>query len=82
MSEGPRYDLLVKGVRLARPHRNDTPVTDIAVKDGRFAAVAPGIPAADARQVVDGAGLIAFPGLVDAHMHVGIYSPLEQDAVT
>src|SRR5690606_19232032 len=25
---------------------------------------------------------LAFPGLVDPHMHTGIYSPLEQDAVT
>jgi allantoinase len=33
-------------------------------------------------QVVDAGGKLAFPGLVDGHMHVGIYSPLEQDAVT
>ncbi|HEX7002388.1 MAG TPA: dihydroorotase family protein [Trueperaceae bacterium] len=82
MSDGHRYDLLVKNVRLARPNRDDAPVTDIAVKDGKFAQVEPGLPASDAREVVDGEGLIAFPGLVDAHMHVGIYSPLEQDAVT
>jgi len=82
VSDGQRYDLLVKGVRLARPNQNETATTDIAVKDGKFAQVAPGLSAADAREVVDGEGLIAFPGLVDAHMHVGIYSPLEQDAVT
>ncbi len=82
MNEGPRYDLLVKNVRLARPNQNDTPITDIAIKGEKFAKVAPGLDAADAREVVDGEGLIAFPGLVDAHMHVGIYSPLEQDAVT
>ncbi len=82
MSDGHQYDLLVKNVRLARPNQNDTPITDIAIRDGKFAKVAPGLNAADAREVVDGEGLIAFPGLVDAHMHVGIYSPLEQDAVT
>ena len=26
--------------------------------------------------------LLAFPGCVDAHMHVGIYRPLAQDAVS
>lgn len=82
MSDRHQYDLLVKNVRLARPHQDGTPVTDIAVKDGRFARVAPGLSADDAREVVDGEGLVAFPGLVDAHMHVGIYSPLAQDAVT
>ncbi|MEX2123990.1 MAG: amidohydrolase family protein [Woeseia sp.] len=32
--------------------------------------------------MVDAEGLIAFPGLVDAHMHTGIYAPLDEDAVT
>src|SRR5690606_11509586 len=82
VSDRHQYDLLVKNVRLARPHQDGTPVTDIAVRDGRFARVAPGLSADDAREVVDGEGLVAFPGLVDAHMHVGIYSPLAQDAVT
>ena len=39
-------------------------------------------PPSDAREVLDGRGLLAFPGLVDAHMHVGIYQPLADDAVT
>ncbi len=30
----------------------------------------------------DARDLLGFPGLVDAHMHIGIYSPLEEDAVT
>jgi len=27
-------------------------------------------------------GLLAFPGVVDAHMHTGIYAPLAEDAVS
>jgi allantoinase len=30
----------------------------------------------------DGKGRLAFPGVVDAHMHAGIYSPLKEDAVS
>ncbi len=86
MTDQPRtdlpYDLLVKNVRLARPKQDGTIDTDIAVKDGRFAKIAPAIDAASAREVVDGKGMLAFPGLIDGHMHVGIYSPLEDDAVT
>jgi allantoinase len=76
------YDLLIKNVRVVRPHGNVVHACDIAIRDGRFARVAPGIDAAQARQVHDGRGLLAFPGVVDAHMHSGIYAPLAEDAVT
>ncbi len=78
----PDYDLLLKGVRVVRPHGNVVFDADIAVKDGRIAKVAPGIDAARAKTVFDGRGRLAFPGVVDAHMHSGIYSPLEEDAVS
>jgi len=78
----PTYDLLIKNVRVVRPGATDTPLGDIGIRDGRIAAVAPHLAAADARDVEDGRGHYAFPGLVDPHMHVGIYSPLEEDAVT
>lgn len=78
----PTFDLLIKDVRLVRPHQDGVRATDVAVKDGRVARVAPGIAAGEAREVFDGGGLLAFPGLVDGHMHVGIYSPLADDAVT
>ena len=78
----PEYDLLIKNVRVVRPHGNVVHEADIAVKDGRFAQVAPGIDPARAKAVHDGRGQLAFPGVVDAHMHSGIYSPLAEDAVT
>ncbi len=78
----PLYDLLIKNVRVVRPHGNVVHDGDIAIRDGRFARVAPGIDPAQAKEVHDGRGLLAFPGVVDAHMHSGIYSPLAEDAVT
>ncbi len=76
----PKYDTLFKNVRVVRPHHDDAAPLDIAVTNGKFAAVAPNIEPPLATHVVDGGGLLAFPGLVDAHMHVGIYNPLDQDA--
>ena len=76
------YDLLIQNVRLARPDADDVVETDVAITDGRFARVAPGIAPAQALETHDASGLMAFPGLVDAHMHVGIYQPLADDAVT
>ncbi|HZH08537.1 MAG TPA: amidohydrolase family protein [Lautropia sp.] len=76
------YDLLVRDVLVVRPQGDAVHRVDIAISDGKFARVAPGIDPAMARVVHDGRGRLAFPGVVDAHMHAGIYSPLAQDAVT
>ena len=78
----PEFDLLIKNVRVVRPHGNVVHESDIAVKDGKFALVAPGIDVTRAKTVHDGKQRLAFPGVVDAHMHSGIYSPLAEDAVT
>ncbi len=78
----PEYDLLIRNVRVVRPHGNAVHEADIAVRDGRVARVAPAIDVARAREVHDGKGRLAFPGVVDAHMHAGIYSPLAEDAVS
>ncbi|MCI4430907.1 MAG: dihydroorotase family protein [Burkholderiales bacterium] len=78
----PDYDLLLKGVRVVRPHADAVQDADIAIAAGKVAAVAPGIDPARAKEVFDGRGRLAFPGVVDAHMHSGIYAPLEEDAVS
>ncbi len=78
----PQFDLIVKNVKLVRPNQPAVESADIAIKDGRFARIAPSIDANEAAQVYASKGLLAFPGLVDAHMHVGIYQPLSEDAVT
>jgi len=78
----PEFDLLIKGVRVVRPQGNAVHEADIAVSGGKIAKVAPAIDPARAAEVFDGKGRLAFPGVVDAHMHSGIYSPLEEDAVS
>lgn len=78
----PAYDLLIKNARVVRPHGNAVHESDIAIRDGKVAKVAPGMDPAQAKAVHDAAGLLAFPGVVDAHMHSGIYSPLDEDAVS
>jgi allantoinase len=82
MSDPKPYDKLIKNVRLVRPRESEVRAVDVAVKDGAFAAVGFGLPAAAAREVIDARGLLGFPGLVDSHMHVGIYQPLAEDAVS
>ncbi len=76
----PKYDLLIKNARVVRPRKTKVDKLDIAVKGGKFVKVAAGLKAADAVEVVDAKGRLAFPGLVDPHMHSGIYGPLGEDA--
>ena len=78
----PEFDLLIKNVRVVRPQGNVVFDADIAVHAGQVALVAPGIAVERAKSVYDGRGRLAFPGVVDAHMHSGIYSPLAEDAIT
>lgn len=82
MSTTKDYDLLIKNVRVARATGNGLEDADIAVRDGKFAKIAPDLAADSAAEVYDGQNRIAFPGCVDPHMHTGIYSPYEEDAVT
>ncbi|MGY1689717.1 dihydroorotase [Geodermatophilus sp. SYSU D01105] len=66
--------LLIRG---ARPYGEDA--ADILVEDGRIAAIGESlsVPGAD---VVDAAGLVALPGLVDLHTH--LREPGREDAET
>jgi allantoinase len=73
-------DLVIKDVRVVRPHQPTVTLLDLGVRDGRFVRIAPGIAPSDAREVFDGRHLLGFPGVVDAHTHVGIYAPLSGDA--
>jgi len=76
------FDLVIKNARVVRPNATSVDRLDIAVTDGRIARLAPDIAAEQAREVFDAKNLLAFPGCVDAHMHIGIYAPLAQDAVS
>ena len=75
------YDLLIKNVRVVRPGESAPREADIAIAGEKFVRIAPNL-GADAASVYDGKGCLAFPGVVDAHMHTGIYAPLAEDAVS
>jgi dihydroorotase len=67
----PRYDLLLKGGHVIDPANHIDDVRDIAVSQGKIAAVEKDIPADQAGKVVDVSKLIVTPGLIDIHFHVG-----------
>ncbi|ODU05815.1 MAG: hydantoinase [Pseudonocardia sp. SCN 72-86] len=78
-----RLDTVIKNVVVVRPDQSehdDGERLDIGITDGRIVRLEPDIAPEDADTVVDGGGALAFPGVVDAHQHWGIYNPLSEDA--
>lgn len=65
-----QYDLVISSDRVIDPANGLDGPAQIAVKDGRIAAVAPVLPAHIAAKTVDATGRIVCPGLIDIHVHV------------
>ena len=59
-------ELLLRG---GRPWRSPAPA-DILVRDGAIAAIEPDLPAPPDAEIVDIAGRLILPGLVEAHCHL------------
>ena len=81
MPDSP-YDLVIRNVRVVRATAPGVDRADIGIKDGRIARIAPRFAAAEVGRSYDGRGRLAFPGVIDAHTHVGIYGPLSDDALS
>ena len=63
------YELLIKGGRVIDPWRNFDRLADVAIADGRIAAVRPNIPQSSAGRVIGAEGRLVVPGLLDIHTH-------------
>ncbi|WP_419918821.1 dihydroorotase [Candidatus Poriferisocius sp.] len=77
-------DFVVAGAVVVRPDAGIAEKLDIAITGGKVSQLAAGLAASApaGTEVFDASGLVAFPGSVDAHTHMGIYNPLDEDAVS
>ncbi|GEP56129.1 amidohydrolase/deacetylase family metallohydrolase [Reyranella soli] len=66
------YEILLKGGRVIDPAQGLDGVMDVAVNDGRVAAIGKDLPG-PARETVDVRGKLVLPGLIDTHAHVYRY---------
>ena len=70
---GASYDLLIKGGRVVDASQNLSADRDVAIANGKIAAVAANIPAAQAKEVFDARGKLVTPGLINVHAHLYRY---------
>src|SRR3990172_1910872 len=61
------YDLVIRHGRVADGTGNPACFADVAIKDGRIAAL--GRVAGEARTEIDAKGMIVAPGFIDVHTH-------------
>lgn len=65
-----QYDLLLKNGHVIDPKNHIDEQRDVAIRDGKIAAIADHIDTSKALKTVDASGLYVTPGLVDIHVHV------------
>ena len=53
---------------------------NIVINDGKISDFTTDVPSCDKK--IQGKGLVAIPGLIDTHVHYGVYSPIEEAAKT
>lgn len=61
--------VLIRGGRLADPARRRAEPADILVQDGVIREVGANLPAPAAARIVEAAGFLLHPGLINAHTH-------------
>jgi len=64
-----RYELLLQGGHVIDASSKLDAVRDVAIQNGKIAAIAEHISSSEAHKTIDVTGLYVVPGLVDIHVH-------------
>jgi dihydroorotase len=63
-----KFDLIIQGGRVIDPSRKVDAALDVAIRDGKIAALENHI-AGDGAEIIDARGKLVTPGLIDIHTH-------------
>jgi N-acyl-D-amino-acid deacylase len=69
MARGLNYDLVIKVGTVIDGLKTPRYCADISILSGKIVEIGGNIPVSDAKRVIDAAGKIVAPGVVDLHTH-------------
>ena len=73
MGPNDKFDLLVRNANVLDPSQNLKGTRDIGIRYGQVESIAASIPPERAERVLDAAGRLVTPGLIDLHAHTFPY---------
>jgi imidazolonepropionase-like amidohydrolase len=65
-------DVLIKDLTILTVTRGTIDRGSILVRDGKIAALGPDVKAGPGVMIIEAAGLVAMPGIIDTHSHIAI----------
>ena len=72
------YDLIITDSHVMTP--NGMVEKNIVIDSGKIKLITNDTPSCDKK--IKGSGLVSIPGVIDPHVHYGVYSPIDQAAKT
>ncbi|MCY3976432.1 MAG: dihydroorotase family protein [Thaumarchaeota archaeon] len=74
----PTYDVIITNSHIVLP--NKIIEKNIVIDEGKIISITNDNPQCDIK--INATGLISIPGVIDPHVHYGVYSPIKQAAST
>jgi dihydroorotase-like cyclic amidohydrolase len=69
-----KFDTIVRNGRVVTAEQGEFEA-DVAISDGKIAALLQPGEAAEAGEVIDASGLVVMPGAIDPHLHLSLHKP-------
>ncbi|MCC7104304.1 MAG: amidohydrolase family protein [Chloroflexi bacterium] len=76
-----KFDTIVRNGRVVTSEQGEF-LADVAISDGKIAALLQPGEAVEAGEAIDASGLVVMPGAIDPHLHLSLHKPPENDYYT
>ena len=74
--------MFIKGATILTVTKGTIAKGSILVKDGKIKAVGTGLTAPEGVTVIDAAGLVAMPGIIDTHSHIAVQGGVNEGTLS
>lgn len=75
-------DVFIKDAVILTVTKGTIPKGSILVEDGKIKAIGEDLEAPEGVKVIDAKGLVAMPGIIDAHSHIAVHGPINESSLS